>query len=81
MGQARCLYLNQVKERMKEMINRPLECCCQCHESTGRGRQDEDSLYTESGNLGPYCENCWDDAEYWREYADELFSIDKRKTI
>ncbi len=51
-------------------MSRPLEYCCVCDAPTGRAGQGEDSLYTSSGKLGPYCEDCWDNVEFWRELAD-----------
>ena len=50
------------------------ESCCQCDENTGRADRGEDSLYTEEGDVGPYCATCWDDAEYWQSFAGELIS-------
>lgn len=42
------------------MSKRPLERCCLCDEPTGRAGKGEDSLYTVSGDTGPFCENCFD---------------------
>ena len=46
------------------------EICCQCNEHTGRGGRADDSLYTDN-DWGPYCPDCWQDADYWRCIADE----------
>ncbi len=54
------------------MGTRPREYCCACDAPTGRAGQGEDSLHTDSGDLGPYCEDCWGDVEFWRGYADKL---------
>lgn len=43
-----------------------LELCCRCGDPTGRAGRADDSLYTDD-DLGPYCWDCWDDAEYWRD--------------
>ena len=47
-----------------------LEICCQCEGTTGRAGRGEDSLYTDN-DWGPYCEDCWGDADYWRCLTDE----------
>ena len=56
------------------------ECCCQCFEHTGRAGRGEDSLFTEEGDLGPYCQSCWDDVEYWRGLAGEMMQALRDKT-
>ncbi len=57
------------------------ELCCQCDSPTGRAGRADDSLYIES-DWGPYCTDCWGDAEYWRRIADENISErDRLKTI
>ncbi len=60
------------------MAPRPLEYCCACDAPTGRAGQGEDSLYTDSGDLGPYCEDCWGSVESWRKWADLLHQDNKR---
>jgi hypothetical protein len=47
-----------------------LEICCQCEGTTGRAGRGDDSLYTDN-DWGPYCEDCWGDADYWRCLTDE----------
>ncbi len=47
-----------------------LEICCQCDDPTGRAGRADDSLYTDC-DWGPYCPDCWQDADYWRCIADE----------
>ncbi len=54
------------------MSTRPLEYCCNCDNPTRRAGQGEDSLYTDISELGPYCEDCWNDALAWREQFDSL---------
>lgn len=46
------------------------EFCCQCEGWTGRAGRADDSLYTDN-DWGPYCEDCWEDAAYWRCLTDE----------
>lgn len=60
------------------MTTSPLEHCCNCDEPTGRAGEGEDSLYTDIYNLGPYCEDCWNDALLWREQADSLENENQR---
>ncbi len=55
-------------------MSRPLEYCCECSETTERAGQGEDSLYTDSGNMGPFCEECWDNITYWRALADTYYN-------
>ena len=50
-----------------------LEICCQCEGTTGRAGRGEDSLYTDN-DWGPYCEDCWGDADYWRCLTEEKVS-------
>ena len=50
-----------------------LEIWCQCEGTTGRAGRGEDSLYTDN-DWGPYCEDCWGDADYWRCLTDEKLS-------
>lgn len=50
------------------MTQCPIEYCCECEAPTGRAGRGEDSLYV--GDAGPYCEECWDDASYWRKRAE-----------
>lgn len=47
-----------------------LEICRQCEGATGRAGRADDSLYTDN-DWGPYCEDCWGDADYWRCITDE----------
>lgn len=46
------------------------EMCCQCECPTGRAGRADDSLYTDN-DWGPYCEDCWGDADYWRTLTEE----------
>ncbi len=46
------------------------EICCQCENPTRRAGRGNDSLYTDN-DLGPYCEDCWQDGDYWRTLAEE----------
>ena len=52
------------------MAPRPLEYCCQCDAPTGCAGRADGSLYTDN-DWGPYCEDCWGDADYWRCLTDE----------
>ena len=67
------------------MAPRPLEYCCACDDPTGRAGQGEDSLYTDSGDMGPYCEDCWEHLEFWRGLADkqpqQIERLQKRVTL
>ena len=53
------------------------EICCQCEGATGRAGRADDSLYTDN-DWGPYCEDCWGDADYWRCLTDEKVTENER---
>jgi hypothetical protein len=40
--------------------NNELEICTVCQEPTGNAGRDEDSLYCEEHETGPYCQKCFD---------------------
>lgn len=44
-----------------------VERCFICQEPTGKAGASEDSIYSDSGDLGPFCQSCWD-----REIGDLL---------
>jgi len=48
------------KKRMEIMANQ-FEYCLWCKAPTGRAGKYEDSLYF--GNIGPFCESCWNEIE------------------
>lgn len=49
-----------------------IEKCIFCDEPTGRAGRDEDSLYCEQCDRGPYCESCWDRHLKAYEVYDEI---------
>ena len=51
---------------------RELERCCICDEPTGGAGKDEDSLYCEKCDAGPFCEGCYDDFARQEAYSDSL---------
>lgn len=51
-----------------------LELCCRCDDPTGRAGRADDSLFTDN-DLGPYCRDCFDDPEYWRDLYVGLATV------
>ena len=43
------------------MTDKTIETCCVCDEPTGRAGRADDSLYCDECDVGPFCEECWDD--------------------
>ena len=58
-----------------------LEYCCECDNPTGRAGKGEDSLYTDGVELGPYCEDCWSNTEFWRNWTDALLVEFRRLSL
>ena len=54
-----------------------IELCSECEEPTGRAGAGEDSLYSDDGETGPFCEGCFElrrDAEIrWHRKAGGIF--------
>ncbi len=59
-------------------MSNSLEYCCACDSPTGRAGQGEDSLYTDNAALGPFCEECWGDTQFWRERTDKLLTDNEK---
>lgn len=53
-----------------------LEYCFKCGNATGRAGRGEDSLYDDTDDSGPYCEECWPEREAQKEA--ELNAVDDR---